>query len=113
MRSGENDNIIYRHHIINPFTGYPESYYRSVSIKTSYFSNAYVDAFSTAFMNLSIEDGKVLRNKILSQFNNADLEVYYLVQQGKKANATFTLHATGCELKDVVLGERMEVVYEE
>lgn len=109
----ENDNIIYRHHIINPFTGYPESYYRSVSIKTSYFSNAYVDAFSTAFMNLSIEDGKELRNKILSQFKDADLELYYLVQKGKKANATFTLHATGCDSKDVVLGERMEVVYEE
>ena len=108
----DNGNIIYRHHIINPFTGYPESYYRSVSIKTTYFSNAYVDAFSTAFMNLSIEDGMKLRNKILSQFEGADLELFYLVQTGKKDNATFTLHATSDVNNSLVAGERLQIVYE-
>ena len=109
----DGDNMIYRHHIINPYTGYPESYYRSVSIKTSYFSNAYVDAFSTAFMNLSIEDGKLLKDKILKQFPGSDLELFYLTQTGKKDSATFTVYATSNVNGTLTAGERVNIIYEE
>ena len=109
----DGDNMIYRHHIINPYTGYPESYYRSVSIKTSYFSNAYVDAFSTAFMNLSIEDGKLLKDKILKQFPGSDLELFYLTQTGKKDSATFTVYATSNVNGTLVAGDKVNIVYEE
>ena len=113
----ENGNLIYRHHIINPFTGYPESYHRSVSIYTTSFSNAYVDAFTTAFMNLSIEDGLLLRKEILNKYPDSDLELLYLTQEGyesKQENktATYTVIATSNFNNTLTLQEGVNIVYE-
>lgn len=74
----ENGNLIYRHHIINPYTGYPLSYHNSISIYSSTFSNAMLDVLSTAFMNLSLEDGLELKKEILNKFPNNNLELFYL-----------------------------------
>lgn len=113
----DNDNMIYRHHIINPFTGYSESYHRSVSIYTNSFSNAYVDAFTTAFMNLSIDDGLSLRNKILSQYPDSNIELLYLTQNGyeDKNNgivAQYVVHATSSFDNTLSLNEGVDIVYE-
>lgn len=106
-----NDRI-YRHHIINPFTGYPESFYRSVSIKTSSFSNAFVDAFSTAFMCLPIEEGLNLRNELLDIYQGYDLEVFYLLQDGIKENATFKVIATSSMNDTLQVEDGVELIYE-
>lgn len=74
----ENDNLVYRHHIINPYTGYPLSYHHSISIYSSTFSNAMLDVLSTTFMNLSLEEGIELKKEILKKFPNNDLELFYL-----------------------------------
>ena len=49
---------------------------------------------------------------VLSQYEGADLELFYLVQTGKKDNATFTLHATSDVNNSLVAGERLQIVYE-
>ena len=59
-----------RHHIINPFTGYSENYYRSCSIVSN---NAYViDALSTALFNIDDID---LRKEIVN-----DLQDFYNIE---------------------------------
>ena len=108
----DNGDIVYRHHIINPFTGYPESYYRSVSIATSYFSNAMVDIFSTALMNTSIEEGIVLRNKLFEMYPNGDFNVFYLRQIGDDDNAEVTVYATSDMNKTLKTEKGVKVVYE-
>lgn len=108
----DNGDIVYRHHIINPFTGYPESYYRSVSIATSYFSNAMVDIFSTALMNTSIEEGIVLRNKLFEMYPNGDFNVFYLRQIGDDDNAEVTVYATSDMNKTLKTEKGVNVVYE-
>ena len=47
----ENDRKIYRHHILNPFTGYPENYQRVISIVSSSRSDV-LDGLSTALFNI-------------------------------------------------------------
>ena len=106
-------NIVYRHHIINPFTGYPESHYRSVSIMTNYFSNADVDAMSTAFMNLSIKDGLKLRQEILNKYEGSNLELFYLCQEGKDSEAKVTVHATSDMNGSLSVAKGVKLVYEE
>lgn len=52
----ENDNKIIRHHILNPFSGYPENHYRIVSLKSDARSDI-LDGLSTALFNIeSIEE---------------------------------------------------------
>ena len=106
-------NIIYRHHIINPFTGYPESYYRSVSVSTSYFSNAMVDILSTAFMNTTIEEGIAIRAKINELYPNNDLNVFYLKQQGSNAEAKLSIYATSNMNDTFMVQKGIDVTYEE
>lgn len=109
---GEEEEIIYRHHIINPFTGYPESYYRSVSILTHSFSNIMVDALSTAFMNLNLEDGMKLRNKILEKYPNSNIELMYLIQENDNKNAICTVHATSDINGTLQAAEGIKIIYE-
>ena len=109
----ENENIVYRHHIINPFTGYPESYYRSVSIMTHYFSSAQVDALSTAFMNLKLEDGLKLRKEILAKYPEADLELFYISQEGSNKEAKVTVTATSSMNDALTVAKGVNLIYEE
>jgi thiamine biosynthesis lipoprotein ApbE len=69
---------IYRHHIVNPYTGDNPQYHRSVSIISSSLGGGDLDAISTALMNLSVEDGLALKDKILKAYPQADLEIIYL-----------------------------------
>ena len=108
----DSGNIIYRHHIINPFTGYPESYYRSISVTTSYFSNAMVDMFSTALMNTTIEEGIIIRNKIKATYPNSDLDVFYLKQTGTDEEAKLSIYATSNVNKTLTVEKGIDVTYE-
>lgn len=103
---------LYRHHIINPFTGYPESHYRSVSILTHSFSNIMVDALSTAFMNLNLEEGMKLRQKILEKYPDSDLELLYLLQENDDQNAICTIHTTSNINETLIAAEGIEIIYE-
>lgn len=109
----KNNKIVYRHHIINPFTGYPESHYRSVSVLTSYFTSAQVDALSTAFMNLSLDEGLKLRKHLLEKYQGSDLELFYLQQEGRKEEAVVTVIATSNVNNTLELSKGVKIKYEE
>ena len=64
------------HHIIDPSTNYPASYYRSVTIITE--NSGVADCLSTTLFTLSIEDGK----KVLEAYKQAT---------GKEANAVWVM----------------------
>jgi len=65
--SGDYENYYYvdgkrYHHIINPDTLYPDSYYRSVTVVSD--NPALTDAFSTALFTLPIEQSQALAEKL-------------------------------------------------
>lgn len=107
------NDVYYRHHIINPKTGYPENYHRSVSILSYDFSNMMLDILSTTFMNLSIEDGLNLRKEILAKYPNYSLELFYIDQSGYKDSAKIKVIATSSINDTLEVGESVELVYEE
>ncbi len=101
-------NTIYRHHIIQPNTGEPSNYFSSVSIVSHTFSNAMLDTFTTAFMNLSIQEGLALKTKLLEEFPDHDLEIFYLVIE----NQEMVLHTTSSVNNTLQLGSGVKVIYE-
>jgi len=71
----ENGNKVLRHHILNPYTGYPENYQRVVSVKSSSRSDI-LDALSTAIFSIESID-KI--NDIVSNvesFYNIDIDFF-------------------------------------
>lgn len=72
-----------RHHIINPFTGYPENQgVASVSVFSKKLGADALDAFSTTLVNKSIEDGLKFRQKVMNDtsLGNPDLEIIYILE---------------------------------
>lgn len=110
--SNISNQMYFRHHIINPKTGYPESYHRSITIFSYNLSNGLLDALSTAFMNLSIEDGKKLREKVLNTYPNSSLEILYLIQNGYGENASVSVYATSTINDTLVVEEGVVIDYE-
>lgn len=68
----ESDPSIIRSHILNPFTGYSENYYRSVSIISS--SSMLADVLSTAIFNIESID------KILEIIDNIKKEYNVVIE---------------------------------
>lgn len=71
-----NDEGIIRHHILNPDTGYPENYYRSITLVGS-SGGSVLDALSTSIY--STKDYE----KYLSKFNdkyNLDIQAYIIAE---------------------------------
>lgn len=102
------NNEIYRHHIFDPSTGIPSNLYCSVSVASSTFSNAYLDALTTTLMNLSIKDGLKLKEKLLNQYPGYDLEIFYLAYD----EDGLTLHATSTMNKSLMVYDGVKLVYE-
>ncbi|MCF0117161.1 MAG: FAD:protein FMN transferase [Bacilli bacterium] len=73
-----------RHHIINPFTGYPSEVHSTVSIYSPYISNGQLDALSTAFENMPLDDIKAFVKEEYQDFlgyvvvdvNNEELSLH-------------------------------------
>lgn len=106
------EQMYYRHHIINPKTGYPESYHRSITIFSYNLSNGLLDVLSTAFMNLNLEDGMKLKEKVLSTYPNSSLEILYLDQSGYGENASVSVYATSSINDTLVVEEGVGINYE-
>lgn len=51
------EGYVLRHHIIDPFTGYPSEAAQEVSVLSTDLSSVYLDGLSTTLMTLSIEEG--------------------------------------------------------
>ena len=84
-----------RHHIINPFTGYPENKnVASVSVFSKKLSAGILDAFSTTLVNKSIEEGLKFRKKVMNDayLGKPDLEIVYIIEDLK--NKTIEIQST-------------------
>lgn len=64
-----------RHHILNPFTGYSENYYRNVTLTSSEGTGAILDILSTAIFNL--ETTKEVEDMIQAFENQYAIEIKY------------------------------------
>lgn len=96
----DNGNVIYRHHIYNPYTGYPENYYHSVSISSNTIDNITLDALSTAIMNLDVDDAFKLVNKVSQKYPESDLGIYLLsTQTDEKGNLKMYTNSKNKTLK--------------
>ena len=83
---------IIRHHILNPYSGYPENYYRVVSVKSTSRSDI-LDGLSTALFSIeSTEKVKEIVNKVEEQFN---IEIPVLLEKEiDKENKQIVLYLT-------------------
>lgn len=72
------DNQKY-HHIIDPQTLYPSSYFESVTIITE--NSSYADMLSTILFNNSYEDGQAIIQKFKDTFSNQTLEVIWISKE--------------------------------
>jgi len=108
----DDNNLIYRHHILNPYTGYPESYHRSVSILSYSLSSAMVDVLTTAMMTLSLDDCLALRNSIISKGESYYFDMFILDQEGIKETAKVTVHATSNVNSTLTALDGVEIIYE-
>lgn len=102
------DNKVLRYHIFNPSTGYSEQYHTQISVVSKTFSNAYLDCFTTALMNMSVSEGMSFRNELLTNFNGYDLSIYWLDWD---ANSNGIIHASDHNYS-FTLGENVSVIYE-
>lgn len=73
----ETSKKIYRHHIIDPFTGECSQEHASVSLVSKDLSNAELDALSTAFVNLPLEDGLKFRREFIEKYD-CDLNLIFI-----------------------------------
>ena len=93
----ETGKKVYRHHIINPYTGECSQEHASVTLISHSFSNGELDAFSTAFVNMTTEQGLKFRKQIIYEYSNKynqqyDLDLVY-IDISDDENLNFTLNS--------------------
>ena len=69
------------HHIIDCFSGYPSSYYRSVTLIGN--NGAYLDAFTTALMLSSFDESMYLLNKLKTEKGYEFLPIFMYEEEEK------------------------------
>ena len=72
------DNLIRRHHILNPYSGHSESYYRSITLYSESRSDI-LDGLSTALFN--INDFEIIKEVIGEVEETYNLNIDYLFQK--------------------------------
>ena len=72
------NKYIYRHHIINPVTCEPSVHHASVTVISNTFSNGQLDALSTAFVNLPLDEAVEYKKELLSLYPNHDLDLIFM-----------------------------------
>ena len=79
---------VLRHHIINPFTGYPSKEAIELNVISSTYPAGRLDALSTAMMIMSKEEAMELRATILE--TGVDLEIAWIEVVDEKVAVTTT-----------------------
>ena len=83
------NQIVWRHHIIDPWTGYPSSESLLVNVMSKDLSSATLDALSTALMNLTIEEGMDLRDSFIA--SGKELEIAWVeITSSSKLNISYS-----------------------
>ena len=110
----DNEERIYRHHIIDPNNGYPANFYRSVTIISNYFDAGILDALSTAFVSMPLEEALNFRRELLDDYNGkADLDVIFISQEGDNQTGTLKIDATSTFNDTFSVLEGVEVEFHE
>jgi len=92
IKNNEDGTTTVRHHILNPYTGYPENYHRQVFLSSSNTSGTVLDALSTALMNVeSIEDIKAIVSNVEDYYNST---IEFCVFNDSQANNKFDIYIT-------------------
>lgn len=76
----DKDDNLY-HHIIDPETGYPSTYFTTVAAVCN--DSTYADAITTALMTMTLEEGKEFIKKLKTQYN-LEIEPIWMMQNGTK-----------------------------
>jgi thiamine biosynthesis lipoprotein len=76
----ENEEIVYRHHILNPCTGLPSNYHRSVTVYSETVDAGTMDAISTILVNMTIEEGVAFQKSMKEK--GVNFEVVWVDQEG-------------------------------
>lgn len=79
----ENDKKIIRHHILNPYTGYPMNYSRVLSLYSNQESGI-LDALSTALFNIEDDTKKLEIIENVESSYNINIELLYEKEVGEK-----------------------------
>ncbi len=78
-----NDELIRRHHILNPYSGYSSDYFRSITLYSETRSDV-LDGLSTALFN--IEDFKIIKRIINNIEGTYKINIDYLFQKEVSEN---------------------------
>lgn len=94
----ENNERIIRHHILNPYTGYPENFYRVLSLKSTSRSDI-LDGLSTALFSIDSTDEimKIIKN--VEDYYNISIEVLLekeIDQENKMIDLYLTQNFKNC-----------------
>lgn len=96
---------VWRHHIIDPLTGYPLNMHHAVIVYTEVpMKSGYLDALSTALTNLSIADGVELIGAL--PFNVEAVWIY----QTSRTEATVTATSSVAKTLSLGKGVTLEVI---
>jgi len=79
----DDGSYIIRHHILNPFTGYPENNYRGITLVASSNAGA-LDALSTALYNVKDETLQEEIIKNINEYYNINIQKALLSQNGEE-----------------------------
>ena len=101
---------VYRHHIVNPYTGDCSQEHASVTIFSRTFNNAQLDALSTMFVNLPLDQCISFRNELLEKYPSHDLS-FIIMDRNDDDSLTIYIDQ---ELKGIstVKAENCKVIYE-
>ncbi len=70
------DGYVLRHHIVDPTTGYPSTQQLQINLMSADLSSSILDAYSTALMSMTIEEGLELKTSINNQ--GKELEIAWI-----------------------------------
>lgn len=94
--SGDSENYfinqdgIKRHHILNPYTGYSENYYRYITLASESHA-AVLDALSTALFNISSEQEMIRIVKKVEDFYGISINLLYTEGEKDSLNVSYRI----------------------
>ncbi len=76
------DGFVLRHHIVDPRTGYPSDQQLQINVMSADLPSYMLDAFSTALMNMTLEEGLALKTTINSQDKELEIAWINIIDDG-------------------------------
>lgn len=103
--------LIYRHHIVNPYTGENPQFHSQVLLISKYFDAGFLDMLSTAMFNMSLDDCLSFRKELLKKYSKSDLQMvlFDMDQSDKESMNIYSTSNFNNSLS--LLVEKAKVIY--